>query len=92
MNRRGNYIRLGLILLLAVLCLSALLVRDFHMPWDEGGRGNNTLGMSLGLDLAGGIHLVYEANLQEIGNETTASAMKGAIDIISKRVDAYGVS
>jgi len=91
-NRRGNFIRLGLILLLAVLCLSALLVRDFHMPWDEGGRGNNTLGMSLGLDLAGGIHLVYEANLSEIGNETADAAMKGAIEIISKRVDAYGVS
>ncbi len=92
MNQRGNYIRLGLVLLLAVLCLSALLVRDFHMPWDEGGRGNNTLGMSLGLDLAGGIHLVYEADLRVIGNESASEAMDGVIDIISKRVDAYGVS
>ena len=32
------------------------------------------------------------ADLSQIGNESAASAMQGAIDIITKRVDAYGVS
>ncbi len=54
--------------------------------------GNNTLGMRLGLDLSGGTRLVYKADLSQIGNESTASAMQGAIAIITKRVDAYGVS
>jgi preprotein translocase subunit SecD len=48
--------------------------------------------MRLGLDLSGGIHLVYEADLTDIGNETAAEALDGVVDIISRRVNAYGVS
>jgi preprotein translocase subunit SecD len=48
--------------------------------------------MRLGLDLSGGIHLVYEADLSDIGNETASEAMDGVVDIIGRRVNAYGVS
>jgi preprotein translocase subunit SecD len=88
---RGNAIRLALIALLVSLALSEVLIPNAPSI-SESSPGNNTLGMRLGLDLSGGIHLVYEADLSEIGNETAAEAMDGVVDIISRRVDAYGVS
>lgn len=92
MNRR-NIIGLSIILILAALCLSAVLVKEYHIPGvGDRGHDNTPLGMSLGLDLSGGTHLVYEADLSQIGNESAAEAMQGAMDIISRRVDAYGVT
>jgi len=88
---RGNLIRLALIAVIFCLCLFEVLIRDAPSIGD-GSPGNNTLGMRLGLDLSGGTHLVYKADLSEIGNETVADAVKGAMDIIELRVNAYGVS
>ena len=90
MSRR-NLIILAFIVLLLALGLAEVLVKD--SPSITGGNpGNNTLGMRLGLDLSGGTRLVYEADLSQIGNESVADAMKGVIVIITRRVDAYGVS
>jgi preprotein translocase subunit SecD len=89
-NRR-NAIRLTLIALLVGLALSEVLIPNAPSI-SESSPGNNTLGMRLGLDLSGGIHLVYEADLTDIGNETAAEALDGVVDIISRRVNAYGVS
>jgi len=89
-NRR-NLIILTLTIILFALGLAEVLVKN--SPSIQGGNpGNNTLGMRLGLDLSGGTRLVYKADLSQIGNESTASAVKGAMDIITRRVDAYGVS
>jgi preprotein translocase subunit SecD len=89
-NRR-NLIILALIILTVALGLAEVLVKN--SPSITGGNpGNNTLGMRLGLDLSGGTRLVYQGNLTQIGNESVADAMKGVIDIITRRVDAYGVS
>lgn len=88
---RRNLIVLVLVLVLLALALAEVLVRN--APSIQGGNpGNNTLGMRLGLDLSGGTHLVYQADLSQIGNESAAEAMQGAIEIITRRVDAYGVS
>jgi len=88
---RGNLIRLALITILFGLALSEVLIRDAPSIGDSS-PGNNTVGMRLGLDLSGGTHLVYKADLSQIGNETAADAVKGAMDIIELRVNAYGVS
>jgi len=87
-NRRNSII-LVLIIILFALALAEVLVKN--SPSITGGSpGNNTLGMRLGLDLSGGTRLVYEARL---GNETpTATDIQSAITIITRRVDAYGVS
>jgi preprotein translocase subunit SecD len=89
-NRR-NLIIFTLIIILLALGLAEVLVKN--SPSIQGGNpGNNTLGMRLGLDLSGGTRLVYKADLSQIGNGSDAEAMQGAIDIITRRVDAYGVS
>ena len=46
----------------------------------------------LGLDLLGGTHLVYEANLDQIPSADRASAMEGLRDVIERRVNMFGVS
>ena len=46
----------------------------------------------LGLDLQGGTHLVYEADLANIQKTDYSSAMSGLRDIIERRVNMFGVS
>jgi len=46
----------------------------------------------LGLDLQGGTHLVYEADLSQIGSASVNDAMQGVRDVIERRVNAYGVA
>lgn len=92
MVNRRNLIILTLIIILVALGLAEVLVKN-SPSITSGNPGNNTIGMRLGLDLSGGTRLVYEADLSQKGNETTdAEAMQGAMDIITRRVDAYGVS
>ena len=45
----------------------------------------------LGLDLQGGAHLVYEADLSNIKKGEYSSAMAGLRDIIERRVNFFGV-
>lgn len=45
----------------------------------------------LGLDLQGGIHLVYEANVSGISSSEQDSAMAGLRDVIERRVNLFGV-
>lgn len=45
----------------------------------------------LGLDLQGGMHLVYQADLSQIQSEEYDSAMQGLRDVIERRVNLFGV-
>ena len=45
----------------------------------------------LGLDLQGGSHLVYEADLSKIEVDRKNSAMQGLRDVIERRVNRFGV-
>jgi len=46
----------------------------------------------LGLDLLGGTHLVYEADLSQAGDLQVADAMQGVRDVVERRVNFFGVS
>lgn len=46
----------------------------------------------LGLDLQGGAHLIYQADLADVENANKASAMEGLRDVIERRVNLFGVS
>ena len=45
----------------------------------------------LGLDLQGGVHLIYEADLSEIEKTDWPEAMAGLRDVIERRVNLFGV-
>ena len=46
----------------------------------------------LGLDLQGGSHLVYQADVSQIPPTDQASAVAGVRDVIERRVNAFGVA
>ena len=50
--------------------------------------GGGPLGLKLGLDLQGGSYLIYQASIEDPNNDQ----MQGAINIIERRVNSYGVS
>ena len=65
-------------------------------PWKTGVGWMDGIGekfkINLGLDLQGGAHLVYQADMSKIDNGREADALDGVRDVIEKRVNAYGVS
>ncbi len=46
----------------------------------------------LGLDLQGGAHLVYEADMSAIPEADRTDALSGVRDVVERRVNAFGVS
>lgn len=46
----------------------------------------------LGLDLQGGTHLVYKADMSLVDSKDTSSALEGVRDVIERRVNVFGVS
>lgn len=49
-------------------------------------------GFSFGLDLQGGTHLVYEANIENIATNDRQDALNSARDVIERRVNLFGVA
>lgn len=82
MKKRNTYIILIVIFVLAGLAALfdypdlAVKLPDFFKK-----------DFQLGLDLRGGIHLLYEADLSEIEKKDKSSAMQGLRDLIEKRVN-----
>jgi len=89
--------RRGLILLAILFALSvaALAVQrvEINTPiWDlDRGDKENILGLSLGLDLKGGSHLVYKAT-KEDGSPADAEDLEGVRKILEKRVSSFGLA
>ena len=52
----------------------------------------NKFKIHLGLDLQGGTHLVYQADVSSFDNNEKKESVEGIKDIIERRVNAYGVS
>ncbi|MEW5907584.1 MAG: protein translocase subunit SecD [Patescibacteria group bacterium] len=51
-----------------------------------------SLPFKLGLDLKGGAHLVYHADLSNIKSSETSAAMNGLRDVIERRINLFGVA
>src|ERR1700676_3928312 len=49
-------------------------------------------GAKLGLDLQGGTQLTLQADMSSIPADQRDTAMKGVVNVIQKRVNAYGVA
>lgn len=58
--------------------------------WVDGTLGK--LKINMGLDLQGGVHLVYEADMTNIEKGKEADALNGIQDVIERRVNAFGVA
>ncbi|HCC83263.1 TPA: protein translocase subunit SecD [Candidatus Uhrbacteria bacterium] len=98
-SARQSFTRVfAIFMLLVVTGLTA-----FPAPWNTAmGAVKNKIGWSLpnipdngftlGLDLKGGVHLVYEADMSAIPAADRASALNGVRDVIERRANSLGVS
>jgi protein-export membrane protein SecD len=94
-------IRLGVLGVLIVAVLAGFLV--YPAIFDNGTSWLNAkLGLKLpqywhlpfrlGLDLQGGTHLVYQADVSQVPAGDRAEAISGVRDVIERRVNAFGVA
>ncbi len=83
MKRRNSLVFL-VILVIAVLTALVVLPIDNGILWGKGLR--------YGLDLQGGIHIIYQADLSSVEAEGRSEAMKGAAAILQNRVNPMGVT
>ncbi len=74
------------IAILVIFTLSLLVI----LPVEKGLLGKK--GVLLGLDLQGGIHLVYKADLSSVEPGDTAEIMDGAVAVIANRINPLGVT
>ncbi len=78
------------ILIVFGLALASIVIPNWQIPGTDFERGDpdTPFGLKLGLDLQGGVHLVY----QTIDPNPSAEALEGTIAVIRNRVDAFGVA
>jgi preprotein translocase subunit SecD len=81
---RRNGILFVIILVIFVLTIWAVV------PNSSLSRGMGREGMRLGLDLVGGVHLVYQVTTSD--NTSVGDAVDRALVIIQRRIDAFGVT
>ena len=88
--RRGQWIGLIIILLLFATAVVGLAVPEWKLPLTNVERGSRDtpLGLTLGLDLQGGVHLVYET----VDPNPSMEQLQGTIEVIRRRVNEFGVS
>lgn len=93
MLRRLHWKALLAIVVVLGLSIAALAVRtiDIGILSSSFQRGSDeVLGLRLGLDLAGGIQLIYQAG--DENTKPTADDMEGLVRVITRRVDGLGVA
>ncbi len=99
MSNRRTYITLAVVFFLAIF--AGFLV--YPAAWNKGADYINAefgvgaphffnVPFKLGLDLQGGMHLVYEADLSGIAKQDKGPVMDGLRDVIERRVNFFGVS
>lgn len=96
-----NKLRITVAVLIVLFLLSGFLV--YPPIWDKTADKINSVAaigvphytnipFHLGLDLRGGTHLVYLADMSKIPAEDREDALEGVRDVIERRVNAYGVA
>jgi len=99
-NKRAK-IWWSVILVLVIVLLAGVV--DYPGYYDKGvdwvkaktGIGlphAHNIPFKLGLDLQGGTHLVYEADMSAIPNKERGDALEGVRDVIERRINAFGVA
>lgn len=98
---KRNYIRATIAVLIVLFLLAGFLV--YPLIWDKSADKINSvvavniphfvdIPFRLGLDLQGGTHLVYLADMIQIPDDDREAALEGVRDVIERRVNAFGVA
>ena len=76
---------------IAVIFLMAFISGNFDYPQFLNLKYFPKKDFKLGLDLQGGAHLLYEADLSNIAKDDYGSSMQGLRDVIERRINVFGV-
>ncbi|MDO8424486.1 MAG: protein translocase subunit SecD, partial [bacterium] len=85
-QKKKTFIALAIIFILAFLAGNLVYPQLLKLPYFSGKD------FKLGLDLQGGTHLVYQADLASIDEKERGQAMEGLRDVMERRVNFFGVS
>ena len=85
MSKNKVYITVSAIFILAFLAGNLVYPKFLNLPYLP------NIPFKLGLDLQGGIHLVYEADMSGIEAQEYGSSLQGLRDVIERRVNLFGV-
>lgn len=89
LRKKSWWLLIGIV----ILTLLAGLIDYPQLPDNiPGSNFWNQFKVQLGLDLQGGSHLVYQADLTGINSSEKADAVEGVRDVIERRVNFFGVS
>ena len=88
--RLRRWIIPGSIILLVLLAALSITQDEWFIPLTdiERGQDDTPLGLTLGLDLQGGVHLVYET----LDPNPSPEQLEGVVQVIRTRVDQFGVA
>ena len=86
-----NRWRLLFILALSLFALMAVLPGGLNLPLPGGARFARE-DFKLGLDLQGGTHLVLQGDMSKVPDGERDNAIKGVLQVIERRINAYGVA
>lgn len=98
---KSSNVRLIVLAIFLLVILAGSL--DYPLIWDKTVDYLNSkfsfslphfykLPFRLGLDLQGGIHMIYEADLSDVEEKERQNSMEGIRDVIENRVDIFGVA
>ena len=92
-----NRVKFWKFVVVVVLAIAALTIALPGLPYLKVGGWNlgekiSTLKIRLGLDLQGGTHLVYQADLSQIDPKEYTSSLEGVRDVIERRINAFGIA
>jgi len=95
-KKEGNiiiYLSVAKYRFIAILLLVAgVLIGYFDVLHILSPNSLMALPFKLGLDLKGGVHLVYRADISNIEPSETKDAMEGLRDVIERRINLFGVA
>ena len=83
MSKKKTYITILAIFVLAFLAGNFIYPQILKLPYFP------EIPFKLGLDLRGGTHLIYQADLSNVEDKT--SGMEGLRDVIERRINLFGV-
>ncbi len=90
MLRQLRWKSLLAIIVIVGLASAALFVPNYRIPFIGERGADDILGLRLGLDLAGGTQLVYQAGSEDL--QPTDEQMEGLVGTITRRIDRLGVA
>ena len=85
MTKRKNYLVIVAIFLLTFLAGNLIFPQVLNIPHFP------VFSFRLGLDLRGGAHLVYQADLTGVEPAERIKTMEGLRDVIERRIDLFGI-